>query len=208
MPIDPIPRALYPLVPKAPGVPAVLRAAATLADTVTLGYLGLSDSLNNLIGSEPVKWGVFDSNGAPIADYDSFISLDYQNQASISKYPVELGGFNSYNKVESPYDILVILSCAGSEDRRATFQSKIEAARKSLQLYSVFSPTKTYPNVNITTVAIRQELTEGANVTRAILSCEEVRQRAQADYSSPLNTLDNGQVQTVDDPTIDTSGVV
>lgn len=208
MPITPVPRQLYPLVPQAPGVPAVLRSAAALADTVTLGYLGLSDRLSDIIGAETVKWGIFDSNGAAIADYDSFISSDYQNPSSISKYPVELGGFNSYNKVESPYEVMAILSCAGGEERRATFQAKIEAARRSLQLYSVFTPTRTYADVNITTVAIRHELTEGANVTRAILSCEQVRQRAQANYSSPLNTLDNGQIQTVDDVNIDTSGVV
>ena len=207
MPIEPIPKELYPFVPKLLGVPPLLRNIATIADTVTLGYLGISNALNGLIGAGPVaEWGVFTADGDPIAKYDSFISTDYQNPSSISKYPVELGGFNSYNKVESPYLITVVLSCCGSSDRRAAFEAAIENARKSLQLYNVFTPTKTYTGVNITTVAIRRELSEGAHVSRAVLSLEEVRQRAKADYSSPFNTLDNGQIQTVDDPSIDVRG--
>ena len=212
MPIDPIPRALYPVVPKALGVPAVLRSAATIADTVTLGYLGISDKLSDIIGTEPVKWGVFDSNGGSIADYDTFMSNDYQNDSKISQYPVELGGFVSYNKVETPFDVSVILVCGGGEDRRAAFQVAIEAARKSLQLYSVFTPDRTYTQVNFTTIAVRRSLEDGAYMIKALLSGVEVRQRAQSKFSSPTSPssagqIDQGQVQSVDDASFDSSGV-
>lgn len=212
MPIDPVPKSLYPFVPKYPGVPPLLRAGATLIDTITLGFLGASDALNSLIGTEVVKWGVFDSNGTSIGDYDSFSAVGYNNNSKVSTYPVEQGSFAAYNKVDTPFDVVVYLNCGGDDNRRANFLVAIEAARKSLQLYTVMSPDVTYKNVNFTTIAVRREREDGGYMIKAILTGIEVRQKASAAFSDPKSPsghsdVDVGQVQTVDDPTIDVSGV-
>ncbi len=212
MTIDIIPKSLYPLVPNAPGVPAVLRGGAQVIDTATGGYLGLSDALNEIIGSDPVKWGIFDASGAPVGDYDSLFSLAYRNDSKLSDYPVEQGGFASYNKVDSPYDNIVTVTCGGTEARRAALLVALEAARKSLQLYSIFTPEATYQNSNITGIDMRREIREGANMLIVNLTVREVRQKASASFSEPKNpssfdAQSQGQVQSVDDPTFDASGV-
>lgn len=212
MSIDTVPVSLYPLVPQLPGVPAVLRSNAQLLDTATLGFLGIGDALNDIIGAPATQWGVFDSSGNPIAVYDSFVSLDYDNDSRISDYPVEQGAFASYNKVDSPFDAIVALNCGGNQARRSAFQTAIESARKSLQLYSVLSPEFTYMNCNIVGIGFRRECTNGAYLIKAILRIREVRQTATTAYSATAdvgaaNPQSQGQVQTVDDPTIDVSGV-
>ena len=211
MPLDIIPKSLYPLVPNVTGVPALLRSAATLVDTATLGYLGVGDALNEIIGADPVKWGVFDSSGQKIAAYDSMIETAYQNDSRISDYPVEGGAFGTYNKVDGPFQVSVTLICGGDDATRADFQTAIEAARKSLDLYTVLTPDRTYYDINITGLSLTRTLREGANLVIAQLTGREVRSVAQAAYSAPKDISaydpnEQGQIQVISDPTIDTSG--
>lgn len=213
MPIPTIPKSLYPFVPSYPGVPSLLRAGAQLLDTVTLGYLGASDALSRLIGAVPVKWGVFDSTGAKIADYDSVFSVGYQNDSRVSDYPIEKGSFSSYNKVDSPFDVVVTLNCGGTEDQRATFLTAIEAARKSLNFYTVVTPEYTYYRINFTSINVQRTAREGANMIIVQLTGREIREKASAAYSQPkdpaaFDTQAQGQVQIISDPSFDASGVV
>lgn len=214
MSIITIPKALYPLVPMAPGVPALLRSAATLADTLTLGYLGIGDALNNIIGYPVVEWGLFDPSGKLFAQYDSFMAMPaYANEASISDYPVENGGFASYNKVDNPFDIVVTLACGGSVERRGAFKQACENARASLGMYSILTPEKTYRNVNIIGLNERREERSGVNMIIMTLIGREVRQNTSAAYSEPksaaaFRALDQGQLQPIPDVNFDASGVV
>ncbi len=213
MAIDIIPKSLYPFVPKYLGVPALLRSGAQILDTITLGVFGLSDALSQLIGAESTGWGVFDPSGAPIADFDSLFAVGYQNDSKVSNYPLEQGAFSSYNKVETPFGVHVTLRCGGTQERRAQFLASIEYARRSLLLYTVVTPEFTYQNVNFTGLGVTRSTREGAGVIIAELTGEEVRQRANAAYSKPKDATgydpsDLGQIQTYDDATLDTSGVV
>lgn len=212
MPLPIIPKSLYPLVPNAPGVPALLRQGAQLLDTLTLGYLGLGDALTSLIGAEPVKWGVFNSNGDKIAPYDSISAVGYQNESRISDYPLEKGSFASYNRVDNPFDVVVTLVCGGTEEQRAAFTVAIEAARKSLQTYTVMTPEYTYRNINFIGIAWQRSLRDGAYMITAHLTGREVRERANAAYSLPKDVSGydvkaQGQIQIINDPTLDASGV-
>lgn len=214
MTIDLIPKSLYPLVPNAPGVPALLRSGAQILDTATLGYLGIGNALNSIIGYPKTEWGVFDPSGSIFADYDSFNALQtYNNEASISDYPVENGGFASYNKVDSPFDIVATLHCGGNTDRRARFLQACENARASLDLYSVLTPERTFRNVNFVGLNMRRETTNGANMLIITLIGREVRQNTSANYSQPKSesaatVLDQGQLQPIDIPSLgDLTGI-
>lgn len=212
MTIDLIPKALYPLVPTAPGIPAMLRSGARLLDSITLGYLGIGDALNDIIGAEPTKWGVFNAKGEKIAGYDSFNATRYRNSSEISKYPIEQGGFAAYNKVETPFDVMVTLVCGGTEADRSSFLANLEAARKSLQLYTVLMPEFTFRLVNFTGIDYIRTSRDGANMIIANLTGEEVRQKAAAAFSETkapegADTSNLGQVQTVDDPNFDVTDI-
>lgn len=213
MSIDIVPKSLYPLVPQAAGVPQLLRSVAQLADTTTLGYLGIGDALNSVIGYPPVEWAVFNSKGEIFATYDSFFAFDYSNTATISDYPIEKGSFTSYNKVDLPYDIRVTLHCGGSTERRAAFVQACENARASLDMYSILTPEKTYRNINFIGIDKGSTSGEGVNIAIVHLLGKEVRDNTSAQYSEPksaaaFKSLDQGQLQPIDDVTIDTSGVV
>ncbi len=213
MPIPVIPRSLYPVVPDLPGVPALLRSGARILDTITMGRFGFGDKLDALIGAEPVKWGVFSPGQIEIASYDSVFAVGIQNESHISDYPLEQGAFASYNKVETPFDVTVTLTCGGTEERRATFLSDLEEARHGLSLYSVMTPERTYENVNFVSLNIQRSTREGANMIIAQLVGREVREKASAAYSQPKEpaaqeTVFTGQVQIISDPTFDATGVV
>lgn len=212
MAIDIITKALYPLVPKLAGVPAVLRAGAQVFDTLTLGFLGAGDLVNSIIGSEPVLWGVFNANGQPIADYDSVVSADYRDDARVSDYPIEEGSFASYNKVDNPFSTQIMLSCGGSLERRAAFQVALRSAKKALTLYTVITEDGTFENCNLVAIDWARGQQDGAHIIKAFCEFREIRVRGTAAFSqtqepSGASSISQGQVQPVDDPTIDASGL-
>lgn len=212
MTIPTIPKSLYPLVPKLVGVPAVLRAGAQIFDTLTLGFLGAGDLVNSIIGSEPVEWGVFDDDGDPIADYTSFVSFDLRDDSRVADYPIENGGFASYNKVDEPFSVQVMLSCDGDTTRRNVFQRDLRWARRSLNLYTVLTQTGTYSNCNLVSVNWAHGVQDGATVVKAYCEFREIRQRGTTEFSqtqdpSGSSPQSNGQVQAIEDSVIDTSGL-
>lgn len=213
MPFELIPKALYPLVPQAPGVPPVLRGLARVADTATFGLLGLGGILDSLIGSAYPKWGIFDASSKEIALADSVLSLEYSNSRRISDYPLEQGSFSSFNAVENPFDVRITLTRAGSVSDRANFIDAIERVSKSLDLYSVVTPEKTYKSVSIEGFSFRREAQSGANKIIADIFVREIRQSlttAFLDTKSPasIDPMSQGQVQGVDDATISLAGVI
>lgn len=180
-----IPKALYPLVPNVLGVPALLRSVATLADTATLGEFGISDQLSNLIGAQPVDWGVFDAFGAPIADYDSFVAFEYRNGSRLSDYPQEQGAFASYNKVANPFEGRVRLACGGNVLRRAGFLDAIEGAAQTTHLYTIVTPERTYENANIENIDYQRQVRDGASIIILDLQIREIRQSVTDAFTSP-----------------------
>jgi hypothetical protein len=199
MPI--IPKALYPLVPNAPGVPAMLRNVAKVADAATLGFLGISDALDLLIGAEQAQWGVFTKAGSPVAIADSVLGFDYRNGSKVSDYPVEQGAFASYNKVADPYEVRIRMVRAGSERERTDFIFALEAAAASLDTFEVRTPEISYLNANIDGFDYRRETTNGAGVIIAEIHLREIREVAAAAFSSPkspsaADPQSQGQVQT------------
>lgn len=212
MTIPTIPKSLYPLVPKLVGVPAVLRAGAQIFDSITLGFLGAGDLVDSIIGSEPVQWGVFTDEGDPISDYTSFVSFDMRSDARVADYPIENGGFASYNKVDEPDNVQVMLSCDGDTTRRNNFQRDMLAARKSLTLYTVLTETGTYYNCNLINLNWTHGREDGATVVKAYCEFREIRLRGTTAFSqtydpSGASPQSNGQVQAIDDSVIDTSGL-
>lgn len=205
-------KSLYPLVPAVNGVPAVLRAGAQVFDTITLGFFGAGDLVNSIIGSEPVLWGVFDSRGQPIADFDSLVSMDFRNENRVSDYPIEEGSFASYNKVDTPFTTQVMLSCGGDMTRRAAFQAALRAAVKSLTLYTVVAEDGTFENCNLVSIDWTRTSQNGAHKIDAFCEFREIRQRGTTAFSQTAepqgaDTINQGQVQAVDDPSIAVEGL-
>lgn len=213
MAMDIIPKSLYPVVPNVPGVPAVLRAGAAVLDTLTFGLLGASSALDGLIGAEQVRWGVFNQlTHEAVAIGDSVVGVDYRSGARISDYPLEQGAFASYNKVATPFDAKVRMTCGGSEARRIEFLRAIEAAAKSLDLVTILTPEKSYQNANIEALDYRRESGNGAGMIVVELYLREIRQVAALASASPkapqsADPKAQGQVQAAPASTSTTNAV-
>lgn len=214
MPLPVIPKALYPFVPFAPGVPSLLRDGAKILDDLTFGQFGISNALSSIIGRNEPRWGIYDDEGNPVlVGMESIVSFEYSNTFRVSDYPLEEGKFSSYNKVADPFDIGMTATCGGTSADRTDFLNSLENAARSLALYTIVTPEATYSDANIVTQAYRRTAENGANKITAEIRCIEVRQVAAAAFTKTKSetaalpeTL--GQIQPVGDVDFDLSEFV
>jgi hypothetical protein len=204
----------FPNVPLAPGVPAVARAlgSAPVLGAVTL----VSDAVIVLRMFQGPQWGLFLAGptqglflgGASSAIVgDSCYAVALAQDVRISKYPVEKGGFASYNKVNDPFNGKVTFTVSGAlslgnivsaiqsgsiggalnaltgQSARNSFLTLVDAAVKSLDLYSLVTPDFTYPSVNLVHYDYARTSHDGATMLTVDIWVEEVRVTGGAAYS-------------------------
>lgn len=200
MPLPTLDIPQFPDVPDFPGVPALARSLASQVGAGVNGFAALV-GLPPLITLALPVWGVFDEDNLPVAIADSVRAVDYQSESRVADYPQEEGAFESYNKVQLPYQASVSLICGGNEQKRANFLSAIQQAQKSTDLYSVVMPDIVYNNANIVSYSYRREQRNGATLLTVDLHIEEIRVSAAAAFADNVqnpasaDTFNQGQVQ-------------
>jgi hypothetical protein len=166
---------------------------------ITLG------TIENLLGSalqQAPRWGIFDSDGAQLGlnitgstttlqsigntlldqltgnsmPVLSTVGFDFLKEMKVSDFPVEQGGFASYNKVEMPANPTVTLAFAGSESDRTAFLAAIDAATKSTNLYNVVTPEVNYINYTIERYRYSRRAYKGATLLLVDVTLKEIRQ--------------------------------
>jgi hypothetical protein len=221
----------FPDVPLAPGVPQLLRPiSSAIASNPALSIgLGTVETLLITALNQAPQWGIFDQSGNQLglmpnsqsilsvvagtlaaqltgnnATVLSTFAVDYNQETRISDFPVETGGFASYNKVQLPASPVVTLILDGSQDDRTAFLNLINAACVGTDLYSVVTPEVTYSNYSIERYSYTRRASKG--LTLLIVEChlKEIRQ-VQATLTTvpivaPVNpaaaaSVDNGNVQ-------------
>lgn len=193
MPQTPVKTPLYPDVPPSPGVPQVKRDPLAPINTILL----LEADVGTIVRMfEPPQWGIFTADGRPLVIPDTVESLDYRAEARISDYPVENGGFQSYDKVVLPYDARVVMICDGTNQDKTSFLLNLERARLSLDTFVVLTPDVVYPNVNIIHYDYRRTRQRGATMIYAEIWLQEIR------FSNPpqfANTQQNAASPSLTD---------
>lgn len=179
-------------VPNVPGVPSV--EFASLTNVLTLLT---QDVVGLFFGSPSAPWGIYQGGGA-VVSAESAIAFDYQQQWSLSDYPVEQGGFESYNKVAVPFS--TVFRFASSD--RSGMLSSIAAIAGDTNLYDIVTPDAVYVSVNINRYDYSQTATEGVGLLQVDIYTTEVRvvgggflQSTQSPSSSAQ--INNGSVQPV-----------
>lgn len=212
MAIPPTPVPPYPNVPQAPGVPPVRRSPfGLIATPVTL----VADGVRILNLFLPSKWGIFTAAGGQAFPNTNFIGVEFKQDYRISNYPQEKGAFQSYNKVQTPWDARVTLAMGDSpipslpslaglpssgESARAAFLAAIARQCASLDLVTLITPEATYPSANIVHYDYARTSSKGVTLLAIDIWLEEVRVTAQATFTetkSPSGAAqaDRGQVQ-------------
>ena len=160
------------------------------------------------------RWGIFDSEGNAVGNPQNLIlesiglgstlstkSVEFTKETKVSDFPLEKGGFASYNKVEMPATPTVILCVSGRESARQAFLNDIDAACKSVDLYSVVTPEITYANYAIEKYNYQRKSEKGCTLLQVEISLKEVRevsaQFAKAEPKQPAAApqVDSGKVQ-------------
>ncbi len=173
----------FPDIPFAPGIPAIPRAPGAIGAVVELL---LTDALSLLSGLGSPAWGLF-MDGSPVVTAESVVSFDFRKAARISSFQVEEGGFESYNKVQTPFDVRLRFSTGGSPADRQDLLESAQAAVASLDLMDAISPEATYSNVNPVHMDYRRTAQNGVGLLIVDIFCEEVRVLSSSTFTTNTN---------------------
>lgn len=152
----------FPDVAKLPGVPQLLRSPRFPPGIPPA--LGLPLALGRLwqsISTTP-EWGLYDAQNNLVLEPDSFLGVEVRNEWQVSTFPVQAGSFAAYNKVDSPLEISVKMSKGGTQSERETFLRTLEALSRSIQLFSILTPERTYASMNICRYEVSRRGAQGA----------------------------------------------
>jgi hypothetical protein len=200
---------LFPNVPMLPGVPQLLRSALFPPSPFpTLGAGPQSNALGASANHAPA-WGILDSDLNPVLTPDSILDFDQRAEYSVSNFPVQAGGFASYNKVTLPQELVLRMSKAGTGvGDRAQFLATLHTLSRSFDLYTIITPERSYANVNITRYEVSRRREAGAYfLTEVDVFFIEIRQvTAQYSTTSTAANTQNAQ-QAVSKPATN-SGMV
>lgn len=194
----------YPNVPRAPGVPPVLRQVGGIINT---GVLLAADAISILRLFQGPQWGIFDEGGQPLFEDANVIRVEFREGWRVSDYPLEKGAFESYNKVKVPFSARVVLGLGasvipglpnlpgipgtslaggigGSElARRTAFLAAIQAAAASLDLYTLVQPEARYPSSNIVEYDYDRSALRSATMLLVNIKLDEIRVTATTQFS-------------------------
>lgn len=199
---------VFPDVPKVPGVPAVARS---LLNPGTATEPQLTQDSITVTATAKNEWGVYTAAGALALEPDSITAIGYDAEYRVADYPIEEGGFETYDKVALPFQNRVVMTKGGTLEQRRTFLRAVEELRGDLELYNVVTPEWTYLNVNIVRTSLDRSRENGSGLITVELQLQEIRQNAAASFTqtrdpASASPVSNGSVQPQPSPAT-TSGV-
>lgn len=178
-----------PTVPDAAGVP-VLGAGAT---SPAAGAPATSDTITVSVA---VSWGITDLSGVSIfpagGGPDSYYSVGDDKAFNVPTYPVDDGGFQSYNKAEKPGAVHLIVTKMGAPAALQAFRQIIRTYLASTDLLNVVTPGWVYRRYNLIESTLERGPQQGAGLLRMTLTFTEVRTDATTSFSSVATVSASG----------------
>lgn len=146
------------------------------------------------------QWGLF-KDGVAVITADSVISFGYKQDWTVSDYSVENGGFESYDKVQLPFNVRLRFATGGSDADRQKFLQSVAAIAGDLLQYDATTPEFNYLNVNVTHYDFDRASDKGVGLLAVDIWCIEIRENATATFTqtkapSGANPVNTGNVQT------------
>lgn len=189
---------ISPDVPDTDGVPPVIRSRLR---GVTAAVSAISSDSANIATQANSEWGIYDTDGTKVLVPDTFLAVEIAAESRVADYPIEGGGFESYNKVQVPFSPRIDMVKTGKKAERAAFLDFLETMRKSTTLYDVVTPEKTYLNVTLERYNVIRNTDTGPQQLRVQVVLAEIRVQAQVKFTneltqSTLATDSGGSVQT------------
>ena len=185
-------------IPNVLGVPA----AVSLIPGFGAGISLLTGDAINLSGPNDSVWGIF-QNGAPVVVAESVVAVDYRREFAISDYPVEQGGFESYDKVKLPRDVHMRFT-AGTQAARNELLASIDAIIGTTQVFDFVTPDAVYPSMTLSHEDYSRTAQRGLGLLQVeVWGLEVVQAGAAASATaSPTNTpIGGGDGNNLESPT-------
>jgi hypothetical protein len=183
-------------IPGVPNVPPFVNLISSIA-------LIVADAINFLTGFGTPEWGIF-QDGVSVVTADSVVSMGYKQNWAISTYAIEQGGFQTYNKVDTPYSARVRFASGGSQEDRQALLDSIAAIAGTTELYDVVTPEQVYTNANIQSFDYQRTSVNGVGLIQVDVQLIEVRETAVASF---VNTKSPTAQAAINDGTVQT-GIV
>jgi hypothetical protein len=165
-----------------PGVPAVPSTVSLLEDVAFV----VADAIGLLTGFGASPWGIF-SGGEPVVQADNVVSVAYNQDWSIADFNIEDGGFETYDKVDTPFNARVRFSSGGSQANRTALLNSIAAIAGDLNQYDVVTPEQVYSSANIQGYSLLRTSTNGVGLIIVEVKLLEIRIDATATFSNTQN---------------------
>lgn len=134
------------------------------------------------LGQSP-QWGIF-LGAQPVVIADTVTSFGYQQEWAIADYPVERGGFESYDKVNTPFQVRIQFVSGGSEAKRESLLKSIAGIADDLTLYDVLTPEEVYVGVNVAGYSYRRTSTNGLGLMIVDVNLLEIREEGITDFKN------------------------
>jgi hypothetical protein len=140
-------------------------------------------------------WGIYKASSYEVAlPCSSITSFDVKREWAVADYPVEgdptvaisqgyASGFESYDKVATPYEVRLQMIQMGSVADRNTFLQKLDQMAGDLVLYHVITPDIIYLNANILRYDYRRTATNGLTMIIANVQLREIRVATPTNFS-------------------------
>jgi hypothetical protein len=187
-------------VPKVPGVPALASYAQDIAVQL------LTSSLLSYGGGLVPQWGIY-LNGVPVVVADIVRGFDFRVERAISNYPIERGGFESYDKVAVPYLAKVQFSTGGDLGNRSSLLTSVARATDLLvggkpAKFDIVTPEIVYLSCSISHYDYNRTALSGLGLLTVDVWTQEVREQntspSPSVSPSGASTQQGGQVQSSD----------
>lgn len=176
-----------PNIPNVPGVPPLTDFG--ISDVVLL----VADTISQIFGGFAPEWGIFLDGAPALPEANSTLTFGYKRDWTISDYPIQQGAFESYDKVQLPFDVRIkIVSGSTGSDRQALLDA-VDAIGDSLELYDIVTPEKAYSNVNCNHIDYDRSAASGVGMITIDLWFVQVRVEATATFSNTQQPPNAGQ---------------
>jgi hypothetical protein len=167
------------------GVPILFGNGASFFSSAAITIL-TSDTLLGYGAGAPPLWGIY-QNGAPVVIADTVTELDYRQEWSVADYPVERGGFESYDKVNTPFRIRIRFASGGSVANREALLASIAAIGDTLDLFDVVTPEAVYTSVNVERYDYRRSATNGLGLMIVDIDVLEIREDPGQNFQNTVS---------------------
>ena len=129
------------------------------------------------------QWGIFLDGAPALPEANSFVSQEYKQDWTISDYPVEEGAFQSYDKVQLPFECRVRVTSGGTLAARQALLAALDAIANSLLLYDIVTPERVYTGVNVSHYDFSRKAAQGLGLLTIDVWFVEVRPAPTAQFT-------------------------